>query len=144
MNYREPGIAPDVTIAAFGEWVFRVDPRTGQRLWYQHLPGGVANGIVRVVIAGDRVVVSAQKSILCVMLDSGQPVWSVEAPMWINALAVVEGMVIAGGSGEIAAYDLAIGALRWHDPFKNLGTAPVTIAGGGLVSGPIPHGKGVA
>ncbi len=141
MSYRNPSTPRDVAIVAFGEWVFRVDPGTGMRIWYQHLQD--AAGIARIVVVGDRVVVSVGTRIFCFDVGNGTPIWRAEAPIQVYALAVAEGVVLAGGSGEVAGFDLATGAPRWHDPFKNLGNGAVTIAAGDSVSGPQPMGKGV-
>jgi outer membrane protein assembly factor BamB len=144
VSYRDPAVVPEPTIVAFGEWVFRLDATTGKRVWYQHLPSSSSNAIVRIVVSVDRVVVAANRSFVCLALDSGQPIWTASAPFYITALAVVEGMVLVGGGGEAAGFDLATGTSRWHEPFKNLGSSPVTIAAGAVVSAPVPYGKGVA
>ena len=143
MSYRDPAVAPDVMIVAFGEWIFRLDPTTGQRIWYQHI-SGVTTQIIRVVVVADRVLVAAASMIFCIAVEGGQLIWTAKAPVYATALAVVEGMVVIGGNGESAGFDLATGEQKWHDPFKNLGTGAVTIATRGSESGPVPHGKGVA
>lgn len=141
----EPG-AQGIAFVVFGHWLFAVDPKTGRRVWYQRVDTSTfTTGVIsRLAIVGDRVVVAVGQQVCCFEIAAGAEVWRSKSPIFVSALIVVEGIVLLGGNGEAAGLDLNTGSLVWHDPYTNLGTGMVTLAGGDVVSGPQPMAKGYA
>jgi len=126
MAYRESVSHAPLVVSAFGTNVIATELATGKRVWERE---ATSTRLLRLEIDGDRVFVLGA-SLACLDYASGRTIWEVAVPAACTAgtLLVVDESVVIADSGEVACFDAATGALRWHDAFRGKGVGIVALA----------------
>lgn len=84
------------------------------------------------------------RSVMAIDRATGAEIWRCEptASSFISGfftITVEADAIYAGVDGELFCIDPATGVIRWHNPFKGMGSVPITFPGsGGSASAVIP------
>lgn len=123
MNLRHPMDSSPVVFVAFGEHLFGMDRRTGNRIWNHRIPWAT-----NIRLAADDVKVYALGGGLsCLDGATGRVLWFVEKVSG-DTLLLHDGQLFVGGAGELRCFSAVDGALLWVDIFKGMGMGDVAIA----------------
>jgi outer membrane protein assembly factor BamB len=126
MIYRERVSERTLVVTAFKSNVIATDIASGERVWtYEAAP----TALLRIEIASGKVFLLGTE-LACLEHETGRALWRTAVPSacrWGTLLVVGEAVVV-GGAGEIACFDAATGAARWHDKFAGLGRGDVALA----------------
>ena len=100
--FSTPAVSRDyVVFSANNGYVYAVDRETGVQRWSFDTNGMPSSP----VIAGDKVIITADGSLHVLRLEDGAPVWSSEVSDLITGPAVVAGMIIVGSAdGTVTAF----------------------------------------
>lgn len=126
MVYRQaPGDGP-ILVVAFGGNVMGLEPASGKRVWHVQPKLGLGQSLARLLVTDDEVLLGAGFDLLSLDYLTGAQRWRTRLEHPATTLLVTSDSIFAGGVGAVTALTRK-GERRWHEAFKGLGTAVVSL-----------------
>ena len=122
MDDRSPVSAAPVVVAAFGGFVYGLDPATGGVFW--EFEDGSA--IPRLIVTDTHVFALGRK-LACLTYPDGQLVWQVEVVGFAPSFILVGDKLFFGSTGEVSCHSAINGQQLWKNEFKGRGQGNVAL-----------------
>ncbi len=123
MDLRHPIDNSPIVFVSFGEHLFAMDRRNGNRIWHHRIAWA---SHIRLA-ADDRKLYALSTGLCCLDAMTGHVDWQIDSVTG-DTILLHDGQLFVGGSGELRCFSASTGQLMWVDIFKGMGMGSVAIA----------------